>query len=162
MAIARDCKSLLFGVRRFESYLSHKWSIRQVVKPSPFHGEVTGSNPVWITNGLVVYLVRIEDFQSSEAGSIPVETTKMHQSTSGLGRHPFKVVGRKSPRGFESRLVYKMGCYTVGVAGLTVNQVSSDSGGSTPSHPTMMFIVLAVVAFFTLIGPSLFGSDRVK
>ena len=30
----------------------------------------------------------------------------------------------------------KMGCYTVGKAGLTVDQLSSDSGGLTPSHPT--------------------------
>ena len=30
-----------------------------------------------------------------------------------------------------------MGGYTVGVAGLTVNQLSSDSGGSTPSPPTI-------------------------
>lgn len=29
-----------------------------------------------------------------------------------------------------------MGGYTVRVAGLTVNQLSSDSGGSTPSPPT--------------------------
>ena len=30
----------------------------------------------------------------------------------------------------------KMGDYTVGIAGLTVNQMSSDSGGLTPPSPT--------------------------
>ena len=29
-----------------------------------------------------------------------------------------------------------MGCYTVVVAGQTVNLLSSDSGGATPSQPT--------------------------
>lgn len=31
----------------------------------------------------------------------------------------------------------KMGDYTVGIAGLTVNQMSSDSGGLTPPSPTI-------------------------
>jgi len=31
-----------------------------------------------------------------------------------------------------------MGVYTVGVAGQTVNLLSSDSGGATPSTPTNM------------------------
>ena len=31
-----------------------------------------------------------------------------------------------------------MGCYTVGIAGLTVNQVFYDSGGLTPSRPTII------------------------
>ena len=30
--------------------ISFKWSYRQVVKSSPFHGGVTGSNPVGTTN----------------------------------------------------------------------------------------------------------------
>lgn len=29
-----------------------------------------------------------------------------------------------------------LGCYTVGIAGITVNDLSSDSGGLTPSHLT--------------------------
>lgn len=32
-----------------------------------------------------------------------------------------------------------MGAYTVGVAGQTVNLLSKDSGGSTPSVPTIIF-----------------------
>ena len=38
-----------------------------------------------------------------------------------------------------------MGCYTVGIAGLTVNQVFNNSGGLTPSHPTN--IINEVVVF---------------
>jgi hypothetical protein len=38
--------------------------------------------------------------------------------------------------GFDSHQPHKKGSYTVGVAGSTVNALSSDSGGSTPSLPT--------------------------
>ena len=41
--------------------------------------------------------------------------------------------------GFESLCFCKfLGGYTVGVAGLTVDQLSKGSGGSTPSLPTIL------------------------
>ena len=46
MAIAGDCKSPLFGVRRFESYLQHHAAIAQLVERIHGKDEVTGSNPV--------------------------------------------------------------------------------------------------------------------
>ena len=39
-----------------------------------------------------------------------------------------------------------MACYTVGVAGLPVEQMSSDSGGATPSHATNFYTGGAMVA----------------
>ena len=89
----------------------------------------------------------------------------MLRSTSGLGHHPFKVELSEEGHGFESRTEYKidgpfvyrsrtppfhggemgsipiwttkkLGSYTVEVAGQTVNLLSNDSGGSTPSLPT--------------------------
>lgn len=45
--------------------------------------------------------------------------------------------------GFESHQPHKKkGSYTVGVAGSTVNALSSDSGGSTPSLPTKFSVRL--------------------
>ena len=44
-----------------------------------------------------------------------------------------------------------MGGYTVGVAGQTVNLLSSDSGGSTPSPPTKIRITLVQQDFDTSI-----------
>lgn len=46
------------------------WRVGQEVKTPPFHGGITGSSPV--------------------------HATKMPCSTSGLGRHPFKVVSRNA------------------------------------------------------------------
>lgn len=40
-----------------------------------------------------------------------------------------------------------MGGYTVGVAGQTVNLLSSDSGGSTPSPPTQDDLKIVEIGF---------------
>ena len=56
----------------------------QVVKPSPFQGEVRGSIPLGSTK--CQFLVVLNE----------IKYHNMQYSTSGLGRHPFKVVTRKS------------------------------------------------------------------
>ena len=35
-------------------------------------------------------------------------------------------------------ILQNKGCYTVGTAGTTVDRLSFDSGGLTPSHPTIL------------------------
>lgn len=45
----------------------------------------------------------------------------------------------KTARGFKSHIfLLLLGVYTVGVAGLPVKQLTSVSGGSTPSAPTII------------------------
>ncbi len=51
MAMTRDCKSLAFGLRRFESYFQHhvcylNAAIAQLAERIHGKDEVTGSNPV--------------------------------------------------------------------------------------------------------------------
>ena len=49
MAMTRDCKSLAFGLRRFESYFQHHFleaAIAQLVERIHGKDEVTGSSPV--------------------------------------------------------------------------------------------------------------------
>lgn len=41
--------------------------------------------------------------------------------------------------------VFLLRCYTVGVAGLAVNQLPSGSGGSTPSQRTKIVLTLNIV-----------------
>ena len=62
--------------------------------------------------------------------------------SSSVGRAPG---GKSGGRWFESNIKFPLavigtvailGSYTVGVAGLAVNQLSYGSGGSTPSLPT--------------------------
>ncbi len=46
MAMTRDCKSLAFGLRRFESYFQHQVAaIAQLVERIHGKDEVAGSNP---------------------------------------------------------------------------------------------------------------------
>ena len=79
-AIALDCKSSLFGVRRFESYCWHKnGEVAQLGERESHNLKVTGSTPVLATTKRsVVRLVRSRSAKSRYIGSIPILTSKIY------------------------------------------------------------------------------------
>ena len=115
---------------------SLKWPVRQVVKSSPFHGGVTGSNPVPATNWCVGVVVNIPDCHSGDHG-FESHTHRNYSYRLVVRTTGFQPVNRGSiPRGSTN--------WSVAQLVLERETVNFDVVGSIPTTPAMFFEIIVL------------------